>query len=35
MRGNSQMVITDKNNTAVADCIQYWLVEQGLYRSNQ
>jgi pimeloyl-ACP methyl ester carboxylesterase len=28
--GNSHMVMMDKNNAAVADVIQKWLVEQGL-----
>jgi pimeloyl-ACP methyl ester carboxylesterase len=28
--GNSHMVMMDKNNSAVADVLQTWLVEQGL-----
>jgi hypothetical protein len=32
IRGNSHMVMMDKNNMAVADLIQQWLGEQGLYR---
>jgi len=30
IKGNSHMVMMDKNNGAVADVIQRWLVEQGL-----
>jgi pimeloyl-ACP methyl ester carboxylesterase len=30
IRGNSHMVMMDKNNGAVADVIQKWLAEQGL-----
>jgi pimeloyl-ACP methyl ester carboxylesterase len=30
IKGNSHMVMMDKNNGAVADVIQHWLVQQGL-----
>jgi hypothetical protein len=30
IKGNSHMVMMDKNNGAVADVIQRWLVERGL-----
>ena len=30
IKGNSHMVMMDKNNGAVADVIQRWLVAQGL-----
>jgi hypothetical protein len=30
IRGNSHMIMMDKNNDAVADVIQKWLAEQGL-----
>ena len=30
IKGNSHMVMMDKNNGAVADVIQHWLVERGL-----
>jgi hypothetical protein len=30
IKGNSHMVMMDKNNGAVADVIQHWLVAQGL-----
>ncbi len=31
IRGNSHMLMMDRNNLAVADVIQTWLVRQGLY----
>jgi hypothetical protein len=30
--GNSHMLMMDKNNRQVADLIQKWLTEQGLYK---
>ena len=30
IRGNSHMVMMDKNNQEVADVIHNWLVQQGL-----
>jgi len=30
IKGNSHMMMMDKNNGAVADVIQHWLVQQGL-----
>jgi hypothetical protein len=30
IKGNSHMVMMDRNNGAVADVIQRWLVERGL-----
>jgi hypothetical protein len=32
MRGNSHMLMMDRNNLQVAALIQEWLVKQGLYR---
>ncbi len=32
IKGNSHMVMMDKNNIAVADVIQDWLTDQGLHR---
>jgi hypothetical protein len=32
IRGNSHMVMMDRNSDAVADLIQDWLVRRGLYR---
>ena len=32
IRGNSHMIMMDKNNLAVADVIQDWLVKRGLYK---
>ena len=30
IKGNSHMVMMDKNNDTVADVIEKWLVDQGL-----
>jgi hypothetical protein len=30
IRGNSHMLIMDRNNAAIADIIQNWLVSKGL-----
>jgi pimeloyl-ACP methyl ester carboxylesterase len=30
IKGNSHMLMMDKNNAAIADVIQHWLVDQGL-----
>jgi hypothetical protein len=30
IKGNSHMVMMDKNNAQVADLIQKWLVDKGL-----
>jgi pimeloyl-ACP methyl ester carboxylesterase len=30
IKGNSHMMMMDKNNAAIADVIQHWLVDQGL-----
>jgi len=32
IKGNSHMMMMDKNNLQVADVIQGWLEKQGLYR---
>jgi len=32
IRGNSHMLMTDRNNLEVAALIQRWLEKQGLYR---
>jgi hypothetical protein len=32
IRGNSHMLMMDKNNLEVAALIQQWLQKQGLYR---
>ena len=32
IRGNSHMMMMDKNNIAVADVIQEWLTKRGLYK---
>ncbi len=32
IKGNSHMIMMDKNSDQVADLIQNWLVKQGLYR---
>ena len=32
IKGNSHMIMMDKNSDQVADVIQQWLVKQGLYR---
>ncbi len=32
IKGNSQFPMMDKNNREVADLIQKWLGEKGLYR---
>jgi hypothetical protein len=32
IRGNSHMIMMDKNNDQVADVIQKWLADKGLYR---
>jgi hypothetical protein len=32
IRGNSHMMMMDKNNLQVADVIQGWLEKQGLYK---
>jgi pimeloyl-ACP methyl ester carboxylesterase len=32
LRGNSHMIMMDRNNMAVAALIQQWLVERGLYQ---
>lgn len=32
IKGNSHMIMMDKNSDQVADLIQQWLVKQGLYR---
>jgi hypothetical protein len=32
IKGNSHMMMMDKNNQQVADVIQGWLEKQGLYR---
>ena len=32
IKGNSHMIMMDKNSDQVADLIQAWLVKQGLYR---
>ncbi len=32
MRGNSHMLMMDRNNLEVAGLIQQWLAKQGLYR---
>lgn len=31
IRGNSHMMMMDRNNTQIADIVQRWLTEQGLY----
>ena len=32
IRGNSHMLMMDRNNLQVAELIQEWLAKQGLYR---
>ncbi len=32
IRGNSHMLMMDRNNLEVAALIQHWLEQQGLYR---
>ena len=32
IKGNSHMMMMDKNNLQVADVIQGWLEKQGLYK---
>ena len=32
IKGNSHMIMMDKNSDQVADVIQQWLAKQGLYR---
>jgi hypothetical protein len=32
IKGNSHMMMMDRNNQQVADVIQGWLEKQGLYR---
>jgi hypothetical protein len=32
IKGNSHMMMMDKNNLQVADVIQGWMEKQGLYK---
>ena len=32
IKGNSHMLMMDKNNAQIADLIQGWLEKQGLYK---
>ncbi len=32
IKGNSHMLMMDKNNGAIAELIQDWLLRRGLYR---